>query len=116
MVCNGRIYLKRMTKNGWRLGYCPCCTNESVTRPSKERIGARSCFIVLNMSKEDQDKRVRGRHGDNEDASGVNDYLTELHKAYEPATEDESNALNIQVTPEMTPDDVIAKILDYLKK
>ena len=82
----------------------------------RKELGPDLVFVVLNMSKEDQDKRVRGRHGDNEDASGVNDYLTELHKVYEPATEDESNALNIQVTPGMTPDDVIAKILDSLKK
>ena len=82
----------------------------------KKELGPDLIFVVLHMTKEDQDKRIKGRHGDNEDAGGINDYLTNLHKIYEPATEDESNALNIQVTPEMTPDDVIAKILDSLKK
>ena len=82
----------------------------------KKELGPDLIFVVLHMTKEDQDKRIKGRHGDNEDAGGINDYLTNLHKIYEPAAEDESNALNIQVTPEMTPDDVIAKIFDSLKK
>ena len=73
-------------------------------------------FVVLHMTKDNQDKRLKRRHGDNEDAESLNDYLTNLHKIYEPATEDEPNSLDIQVTPEMTPEDVIAKILDSLKK
>ena len=82
----------------------------------KKVLGPDLIFVVLHMTKENQDKRLKGRHGDNEDNESLNDYLTNLHKIYEPATEDEPNSLDIQVTPEMTPEDVIAKILDSLKK
>ena len=82
----------------------------------KKELGPGLIFVVLHMSKEDQDKRIKGRHGDNEDSESLNEYLTNLHKVYEPANEDEPNALDIRVTPEMTPDDVVAKILDSLKK
>ena len=82
----------------------------------KKELGPDLIFVVLHITKEDQDKRLKGRHGDNEDNESLNDYLTNLHKIYEPATEDEPNSLDIRVSPEMTPEDVIAKILDSLKK
>ena len=82
----------------------------------RKELGPDLVFVVLHMTKEDQDKRVKGRHGDSDAGGGINDYLTDLYKVYEPATEDEPNALDIRVTPEMTPDDVVAKILDSLKQ
>ena len=82
----------------------------------RKALGPDLIFVVLHMTKEDQDRRIKGRHGDNEAGGGLNDYLTDLYKVYEPATEDEPNALDIRVTPEMTPDDVIAKIMNSLKK
>ena len=82
----------------------------------RKELGPDLMFVVLHMTKENQDKRLKGRHGDNEDAESLNDYPTNLHKIYVPATEDEPNSLDLQVTLEMTPEDVIAKILDSLKK
>ena len=65
------------------------------------------------MTKEAQEKRIKARHG--EESGGLNDWLIKAYNIYEPAAEDEPNTLDVRVTPEMTPDDVVEKILQCLK-
>ena len=65
------------------------------------------------MSKEDQLARIRGRHG--EEGGALNDMLTNVYDLYEPAADDEKNALHCLITKDMTRDDVVDKILRLLK-
>ena len=78
----------------------------------REQLGPELIFVVLHMSKEDQKKRIVQRHGDQ--AGGINDWLIKLYDLYEPATEDEPNAINVVVTSDMSRDDVVQKILKML--
>jgi len=78
----------------------------------KELLGSDLIFIVLNMSKEDQLERVVKRGGD--DLKEMNDTLVRAYKTYEPASEDESNAINIYITKDMTRDDVLQQILQVV--
>ena len=78
----------------------------------KAELGPDLRFVVLNMSKEDQQARIKARHGDKE--SIANDALTNTYDLYEPATDDEHNAIDVQITPEMSPDDVVDKILEMI--
>ena len=78
----------------------------------KANLGPDLRFVVLNMSKEDQQARIKARHGDKE--SIANDALTNTYDLYEPATDDEHNAIDVQITPEMSPDDVVDKILEMI--
>lgn len=71
-------------------------------------------FVVLHMSREDQMKRVAKRHGDEQ--SSVVDWLKKLYDLFEPAAEDEENTIGIDVTNEMSREDVVQKILDKLPK
>jgi gluconate kinase len=80
----------------------------------RKELGQDLIFVVLHMSKQHQEERIKARHG--EEAGGLNYYLLEAYKIYEPAAEDEPNALNVMVSPGMTPDDVVDKILTMLKK
>jgi len=78
----------------------------------RKQLGSNLIFVVLHMSKEDQVERIKGRHGD--DAMFV-DMLTKSYDVFEPAEDDEPNTISIQVTKEMTRDDVADKILQKVK-
>ena len=69
-------------------------------------IGPRLVFIVLNMTKECQLKRVKARHGDAM-AEAFMGILTGYSELMEPAREDEENAYNVYITEDMSPQDVI---------
>ena len=79
----------------------------------RKQLGPDLIFVVLNMTKEDQMKRIMQRHG--EEQSTIVDFLTKLYDFYEPATEDEENAIDVEVTNDMSREDVVQKILNMLK-
>ena len=65
------------------------------------------------MTKECQEKRLIDRHGNDKMAI---DFLTKIHTMYEPAGDDEPNAIHCLITKDMTRDDVLEKILQLLKE
>ena len=70
-------------------------------------IGEDVVFIVLNMTKECQTKRLEARHH----GTGLSvDFMERMHKLYEPAGCDEKGAYNLTVTEHMTQDDVIDEV------
>ena len=71
-------------------------------------------FVVLNMSKEDQMQRIKQRHGEGQES--INEWLFKLYDLYEPLGDDEENAIGVDVTSDMSRDDVVQKILDNLPK
>ena len=75
-------------------------------------LGSKCVFIVLNMSRECQKKRVIARHGEsNEELLNM---LIKFAEMYEPAGEDEENAYNVTITEDMDREDVIEKILEIV--
>ena len=78
----------------------------------KAELGPDLVFVVLNMTKQDQQARIKARHGDKE--SIANDVLTNTYDLYEPAAADEQNAIEVQITPEMSPDDIVDKIFEMI--
>ena len=78
----------------------------------KKQLGPDLMFVVLNMTKEDQMKRILSRHGNH--SSAVVDWLTKLYDLFEPAKPDEKNAIDIEVTGDMSRDDVVDKIFKML--
>ena len=81
----------------------------------RKAIGPDLVFIVLNMSTECQLNRVKKRHGDSLGDSMI-DMLANYSKFCEPAGADEENAVNITITDEMTPNDVVQEIISIVKK
>ena len=67
-------------------------------------------FVTLTINKEALKKRIGSRHG----KDGNDSHLLRIHKVYEPAEEDETNAFNIDLETSMTPDDVVQIIFDKL--
>ena len=79
----------------------------------REELGPDLIFVVLNMSKEDQLARIKGRHGDEVNANKLH---VKAYDIYEPVSEDEPNTIDVLVTKDMTRDDVVEQILQMLEK
>jgi len=77
------------------------------------QLGSNLIFAVLHMSKEDQEARIKARHGDEDTISGM---LTKIYDIYEPAEDDEPNAIHVLVTKDMTRDDVVQKVIRLLNE
>ena len=73
-------------------------------------LGPECVFIVLNMSRECQKKRIIARHGESFNENALN-FMIKMAELYEPAGEDEENAYNVEITEDMNREDVIQKIL-----
>lgn len=76
----------------------------------RNELGKDLTFVVLHMTKDDQKKRIHARHGDT--ASAINDWLTKMYDLFEPAQKDEVNTIGVDVTNDMSRDDVMNLILD----
>merc|ERR1711974_499630 len=71
-------------------------------------------FITLTLTKENQKKRVQARHGD--DCGPILDMFERIFQFYEGPGEGEKNVYDIDVTEDMTPDDVMTAVLEILDK
>lgn len=80
----------------------------------KKQLGPDLLFVVLNMSKEDQEKRIKARHGEDENAESVNAMLMKAFELYEPAADDEEQAINVLVSNGQTREEVAEKILNMI--
>ena len=80
----------------------------------RTQLGENLIFMVLHMSQEDQMARIKGRHGDANAA--MNDTFEKMYHQYEPAADDEKNAIHCLITNDMTRDDVVQKIIRLLKE
>ena len=78
----------------------------------RQKLGPELVFIVLNMTKECQKKRLKARHGDA--IEGLNEVMNNMFDLYEPARDDEKNTFNVVITEDMTPDDVLNKVFQII--
>ena len=81
----------------------------------REIVGPDLHFMVLSMTKETQDKRLKARHGDSV-PKGLLDFFVKFSEKCELAGEDEPNAHNIVITEDMTKEDVVKKVLEIVAK
>ena len=72
-------------------------------------------FIILTITKEKQEERILARHGDGEAGKGVVKCLTGFHEWFGLPEKDEENTYNINITDNMTPEDVMRSVLDLLE-
>ena len=64
------------------------------------------------MSEDLQKQRVEKRH---EGEEGLIKHLMELHKFYEPVQKGEKDAYDLEITKNMSPDDVAEKVIELIK-
>ena len=71
-------------------------------------------FITLTLTKENQLKRVTARHG--EQGGDMLEMFNAMFKFYEGPGDGEKNTYNIDISENMTPNDVMNKVLEILDK
>ena len=71
-------------------------------------LGPDLVFVVLNMEKEEQKKRIESRHGNGGDTSDW------IYNCFEPVIKDEENTIEVMVSNTMSRDDVVKVILEKL--
>merc|ERR1711874_925321 len=79
---------------------------------ARSKFGSDLQFVVLDMDLEQQIERIRGRHGDSQEAI---DMMKNIYKRFEPKAVDEENTIAVKITADMTPDDVARAILTEIK-
>ena len=109
---------KHIIKERGRLGGDWAVAQAVPTRKLRDHIrselGQDLIFVVLHMARVDQEARIKARHGDED--SSINDLLSSVYQFYEPAAEDEPNTIDLRITPEMSPVDVVNRILEIIGK
>ena len=81
----------------------------------RRQIGPELVFIVLNLTKDCQTKRLQRRHGEAIAESKLQ-MFTKYADLFEPAGDDEENAYNLDITEDMTKDDVMEKVYEIIQK
>ena len=80
----------------------------------REIVGSKLIFLVFNMNKDCQMKRVRQR------SPGIGEKYLQILYNYaekcEPAAKDEINTYNLTITEEMTREDVEKTVLEFVLK
>ena len=74
----------------------------------RSQMGKNLIFVVLHMSKQDQLSRLRARHGDDET---ILKQFSNIFDVFEPAGDGEPNAIHIEITKDMSRDNVVEKII-----
>jgi len=77
----------------------------------KDELGSELFFVCLNMSSEEQVKRLERRHGNEEASHQLTEFCENVSKYYEPAGDDEVGAVNMLVTSDMSREHVARKVL-----
>ena len=70
-------------------------------------------FIVLSLSSDALNKRLKGRVNDIE-MDDMDNMFEKFNTLYEPADDDEENTHNLVVTEDMSPEDVVQKVLEIV--
>eukprot|EP00091_Calanus_sinicus_P007752 TRINITY_DN18998_c0_g1_i1.p1 TRINITY_DN18998_c0_g1~~TRINITY_DN18998_c0_g1_i1.p1 ORF type:complete len:119 (-),score=49.30 TRINITY_DN18998_c0_g1_i1:62-418(-) len=78
----------------------------------RSKLGPDLVFVVLEMSLADQQERIRKRHKGDEAAVEL---LKANFEMFEPAGDDEENAIAVKITADMSPEDVVKRTVEMLK-
>ena len=73
-------------------------------------------FVVLSLSEETQLKRIKARHGGDSAPEAAIKFLKDMYTFYEGPGTDEPNTIGIEITEDLTPQDVKNKVLEALEK
>ena len=84
-------------------------------RDAIKKILPECIFVVMSMDEKTQKKRIVARHGEGEESQFLLKMLVDMYKLYEGPGSDEEGTLQLDITEDMTPTDVLNKVLDLVK-
>ena len=84
----------------------------------RQVLGDQCIFVILKLSEETNAARLEGRHAemDQETKDGMLALMQAMYKLYEPTGEDEDNAVDVEIGPDMDRDAVAKAVLEKVSK
>ena len=79
----------------------------------RKTLGSEIVFIMLQLPKEHYMKRFSKRHG--EGGKALVEAIYKMNILIEPVEPDEENAYNINITEDMSPNDVVQEVLSVVE-
>ena len=73
-------------------------------------------FLLIGLDTEATRKRLNKRHGESEEGLVMTDFLMKVNSFYELKAADEENTYDVIVTNEMTPNDVVQKMMEIINE
>ena len=89
-------------------------TQTQVQRDLIRQILPDCTFITLTLTREAQKKRLLARHDEKAEADVIK-FLTNIYDFYELPGENECNTYNLDITDEMTRDEIVKSVEEILK-
>ena len=105
-LCNNIITEKRRIGGNWVVAQA--VPTKHLRNHIKKELGKDVVFILLDMSKDEQRKRILARHGQ---GGGFLETLVKIYDRFEPASKDEKDVITVNVACDMTRDQVVEQIL-----
>ena len=104
---------KRMGGNWVVTGAVP---TRALRNHIRKQIGLDLVFIFLDMTNEDQIKRIITRSGDDGDdgVGNIKKWVTTVNRIYEPAAIDEDGTISVKIDNTMSREDVVDKMLNLI--
>ena len=79
----------------------------------KKELGDNVIFIILDMKKDDQRKRIIARHGE---GGGFLETLVNIYDRFESPSQEEKDVITINVNNDMSRDNLVDEIVEYISK
>jgi hypothetical protein len=73
-------------------------------------------FILIGLEPEATRNRLNNRNGESEAGLAITDFCMKVNNFYEVKASDEDNTYDVIVTNDMTPKDVVQKIIEIIDK
>ena len=73
-------------------------------------------FILIGLDTEATRKRLNKRHGESEEGLAMTDFCMKVNSFYELKAADEENTYDVIVRNEMTPNDVVQKMIEIINE
>ena len=73
-------------------------------------------FILIGLEPEATRKRLNIRHGESEEGLALTDFCMKVNNFYELKAADEHDTYDVIVTNDMTPKDVVQKMIEIINK
>ena len=73
-------------------------------------------FLLIGLDSDATRKRLDKRHGESEEGLVMTDFLMKINSFYDLKAADEDNTYDVIVTEEMTPNDVVLKMMEIINE
>ena len=110
--------LREKNKIGGSWAVAQAVPKQSMRDTIKKVLGDQCIFVVLSLSSETNAKRIGVRHADMDEASrnSLQEWMNNMYQLYELAGDDEENAVNVEIGPDMDKYQVAQAILQKVQK